>query len=208
MNQQERVQLDKMIAHGNVKDVTSDIRQKKHSPMLRQDLSNIKSILADQAAENVSSKLTQSELSGVCEQYAPFMFRNYTDLFNRAKNGDLDFDIMDMFVDVLERIEEGTLDQHQGAHEIGSLLKRLYIDSALKRSDRLDDDSSLEEKESEEPLDVNYKHYKKRQKQIAEGKVRKCAVCKAETPVCELVRRCKGNPKYQKKKSKVCKSCA
>ena len=206
MNEQERIQLNKMISHGNVEDVTGEIRRKKHSPILRKELSSIQNLLIDQASQVL--QLSPSELSNACEHYAPFMCMNYADLFMRAKNGDLDFDIMGKFIDVLERIEEGTIDQHEGAHEVGTLLKKLYIDSALKRSDRLDDDSPSAEKDDIEPLDVSYTHYKKRQKQISEGKVRKCAVCRAETPVCELVRVCKGNPKYQKNKSKVCKSCA
>ena len=38
MNTQERLQLDKMIKENNVKDYTKDIRQKKHSVPLENDL--------------------------------------------------------------------------------------------------------------------------------------------------------------------------
>ena len=202
MNSEERIQLDKMISQGSVEDVTEDIRKKKHSSKLREELGSITSLLADHAAGTLD--LTKQELSNACEYYAPFMYKNYTDLFIRAKNGDLDFEIMGTLIDVLERIEGGEINQHEGAHEVGILLKRLYIDSALKRSSRLDDDDeTAEEEKRTEPLNVDYAHFKKRQQQIADGKVRKCAKCGVETPACELIR-----TKRKKKGEKVCNNCA
>ena len=52
------------------------------------------------------------------------------------------------FLDVLKRIERGELDQHEASFEVGTLLKRLYVDSALKKADKL-------EKEHEQPLSDN-----------------------------------------------------
>jgi len=48
--------------------------------------------------------------------------------------------ILGNFVEVLRRIEDGEIDQHQGSYEIGVLLKRLYIDSALKKDKSKDKD--------------------------------------------------------------------
>ena len=39
-------------------------------------------------------------------------------------------------------MKEGEIDQHQGSYEIGILLKRLYIDSALKQDNTKDKDKS------------------------------------------------------------------
>ena len=202
MNQQERLQLDKLISQGDISDVTEDIRSKKHSPVLKREFESLRKMLEDRASGDLD--LTTGEFSQACEFYAPFLYRNYTDLFNRAKKGDLDFAIMDKFTEVLGRIEEGLIDQHEGAHEVGTLLKKLYVDSALKRSTRIDAESAAPESAPHvEPVDVDYAHFKKRQQQIAEGKVRRCAKCGAETPVCELVR----VKKTRKTTAKVCKNC-
>ena len=42
------------------------------------------------------------------------------------------------FLDILQQIEEGQLDQHAGAFEVGKLLKTMYIDSALLKAERID----------------------------------------------------------------------
>ena len=110
MNCQDRQQLDRMIRDGGVEDVTDCIRNRKHSPTLRQELENVKWLLASEYAG-------QDGFDDRCEAAAPFMFRNYTDIYNRARKGNLDFDIMGQFVDVLARIEEGELGQIEHMRE-------------------------------------------------------------------------------------------
>ena len=39
---------------------------------------------------------------------------------------------------MLRRIEVSELDQHSGAYEVGNLLKKLYIDSALRKAEKID----------------------------------------------------------------------
>jgi hypothetical protein len=39
---------------------------------------------------------------------------------------------------VLKLIEEGKVGQHEASVEVGKLLKQIYIDSALKKSEKLD----------------------------------------------------------------------
>jgi hypothetical protein len=46
------------------------------------------------------------------------------------------------FLSVLKTIEDGDLNQHEGAYKIGKLLKKLYIDSALVHAKRLDEKNS------------------------------------------------------------------
>jgi len=40
-------------------------------------------------------------------------------------------------MDILGKIEEGKVDQMKGSIEVGELLKKMYIDSALKTGDRI-----------------------------------------------------------------------
>jgi hypothetical protein len=49
----------------------------------------------------------------------------------------LDLSILGSVVDILGKIEEGKVDQMQGSVEVGELLKKMYIDSALKTGDNI-----------------------------------------------------------------------
>ena len=135
MDERERLQLSKMIKANNVEDVTQNIRDKKHSGLIRADIQtmiNIKGKFQRLAKSNPESveKMFESQCS--------FLFNNYTDIYNRLKKDELDLDIMAQFLHTLEKIENGEIDQHEGAFAIGKLLKDIYIDSALKRSEHLD----------------------------------------------------------------------
>ena len=78
------------------------------------------------------------------------------------ESGNLDFfSIMDKFIDVLEKIEDGELGQHEGANEVGKLLKKIYIDSALKQADKLDaerGDADVPKRPS--PRKIGYREFK------------------------------------------------
>ena len=68
------------------------------------------------------------------------------------------------FIDVLKQIEDGLLDQHSGAFLVGTLLKELYIDSALKKANKLNEEHDKNEdklKQSQkEPVDISWKQFK------------------------------------------------
>ena len=155
MNPNEQQQLQRMIREGGVTDVTEEIRKKKHSAYLRIDMSRLKYLVELDLQED------EPTFAARCEEAAPFTFREYTDIFNRARKGNLDFLIMEKFIDVLEKIEDGELGQHEGANEVGKLLKKIYIDSALKQADKLDaerDDADVPKRQS--PRKIGYKEYK------------------------------------------------
>jgi len=60
------------------------------------------------------------------------------EIFNKIKKDELNLQILYQLLDVLKQIEDGKLDQHTGAFEVGKLLKTMYIDSALVKAERLD----------------------------------------------------------------------
>jgi hypothetical protein len=55
-----------------------------------------------------------------------------------VKKDEIDIGILDKLLDVLKRIENEELDQHEGSFMVGTILKELYIDSALKKAEKLD----------------------------------------------------------------------
>ena len=44
-----------------------------------------------------------------------FLFTYYTDIYNKIRKDEMDLKILYKFLDVLEEIEEGKLDQHSGS---------------------------------------------------------------------------------------------
>jgi hypothetical protein len=46
--------------------------------------------------------------------------------------------ILGRLLGVLKLIEDGKVGQHEASVEVGKLLKQIYIDSALKKSEKLD----------------------------------------------------------------------
>ncbi len=55
-----------------------------------------------------------------------------------ATQDEIDINLLYNFLDILKKIEEGELDQHEGSFQVGSILKAIYVDSALKKADKLD----------------------------------------------------------------------
>jgi len=135
MNKDERLNLAKMINVNNVKDQTENIKKLQHSRLLTQDVDRMCEIKKKYA------RLSKDALSDMCFSQCSFMSENYMDIYNKLLKDELNVDILYAFIARLRDIEEGILDQHEASFEIGKLLKKIYIDSALVRADRLDQDN-------------------------------------------------------------------
>ena len=68
---------------------------------------------------------------------------------------------------VLRSIEEGQLGQHEASYEIGKVLKEIYIDSALRKSDKLDKQHANEHSSNKEdkistpePVNISWSQFK------------------------------------------------
>jgi hypothetical protein len=83
------------------------------------------------------------------------------------------------FIDILEKIEQGKLDQNEASVEVGTILKKIYVDSALKKADKLNstetdatsaaagtDAKGDETKPVEPSKNISYKEYKMRRNNI------------------------------------------
>lgn len=148
MDNNQRLQLDKLIRANNVEDVTKDIRERKHSSLIRDDITTLMT-LKKQYARLARSNPRQFDM--MIESKCSFLFNNYMDIFNRIKKDELNLDIMWQFLEVLRNIEEGTVDQHEGAYHVGKLLKEIYIDSAKTRADKLDELAAKRKKTAKKP---------------------------------------------------------
>ena len=97
-----------------------------------------------------------------CASECNFLFTYYTDIFNKVRKDEIDIGILNKFLDVLRRIEDSELDQHEGSFLVGTLLKELYVDSALKKAMKLDEKyekDRVEPKKAE--IKISWKQFKK-----------------------------------------------
>ena len=72
------------------------------------------------------------------ENQCSFLYENYTNIFNKIVNDNLDLNLLHKFLIVLEGIETGKYDQHSGSVKVGQLLKEIYIDSAVREANKKD----------------------------------------------------------------------
>jgi hypothetical protein len=157
MDDKERLQLQQMIKANNVSDQTELIRELKHSVVLRTDIQNL--IMLKNKYLNDPETLNYE---AVCE--CNFLWTYYTDLYNKIRKDEIDLTILFEFLDVLKKIEDGDIDQHEGSFEVGTLLKKIYVDSALKKAEKLNnqnEQTNVNKVEIIKPqVNISWKQYK------------------------------------------------
>lgn len=156
MNDDQRLQLQKMISTNNVEDQTQLIRNLKHSEIFRSDIHKLLA-LKNKYGNNFDSSFTMESMVE-----CSFLFTYYTDLYNKIKKDEIDLQMLYKFIDVLESIENGTKDQHEASFEIGTILKDMYIDSALKKADKLDAENPQVEEYRGADLNISWKQFKEK----------------------------------------------
>jgi hypothetical protein len=155
MDNKQKLQLQQMIKENNVEDQTELIRQLKHSEILSSEINKLLSIKAN---KNKSTEEIHLEAMNECN----FLFTYYTDIYTKVRKDEIDLSILNKFLNVLKSIEDGEIDQHEGSFLVGTLLKELYVDSALRKADKLDKENNVvnEEPIKRETLNISWKEYK------------------------------------------------
>jgi len=79
-----------------------------------------------------------------------------------VRKDEVDLKILFKFLDVLREIEDGDLDQHEGSFVVGKLLKELYVDSALRKADKLNEEHEKAKPVEKvvEPINISWKQFK------------------------------------------------
>jgi len=153
-NEKQKLQLQQMISQYNSVDQTELIRKLKHSIKFKEEINTmikIKTLYKDDT----------DKIHLECMNDCPFLFNYYTDIYNKIRKDEINLQILFKFVDMLKRIEDGELNQHEGSFLIGTLLKELYVDSALKKAEKLDEKEEEKEKEPmREGLQISWKDFK------------------------------------------------
>jgi hypothetical protein len=159
MNDEQRLHLQNMISANNVVDQTELIRELKHSVILRDEIKNLVLIREKYAGDQDAINL---EAMSECN----FLFTYYTDIYNKIRKDEIDLSILNKFLDVLRDIEDGNLDQHEASFKVGTLLKEIYIDSALRKAEKLNAENESKEPEYKGPqLEISWNEFKKMKKE-------------------------------------------
>ena len=159
MDDRDRLNLKKMINENNIEDQTELIRSTKQSDKIRMDVQTLLKLMHE---ENDLLENDPEAFNNMAIKKCDLLFNNYMDIFHKIKKKELELSIFHKFLDVLKKIEEGEVDQHEGSYEVGKYLKELYIDSALKQSENLDKKYGKENepKKVEKERNVTWKEYK------------------------------------------------
>lgn len=127
LTNRERLNLEKMLNDKDVEQTTQTIRSLRHSQQIKNDVQSLLEL------KRKYSRVSKETLNNMAVRRCNFLFKHYTNIFNRVFEDQLDLNMLGSFIEVLRRIEDGEIDQHQGSYEVGTLLKRMYIDSALRK---------------------------------------------------------------------------
>jgi hypothetical protein len=125
MDDNQRLKLQDLIKENNVQDNTDNIRNLRHSKLIRDDVDKIQILL---------NKLNIDDfkvLDNACLPHCSFLFTNYTNIYNKLLKKQIDLSILNKFLNCLKSIEDGLQSQHEASYEIGTLLKALYIDTKI-----------------------------------------------------------------------------
>ena len=128
MNPSEKDSLSKMIKENNVEDNTVNIRNNKHSQHITNDINKF---LALKKQFSRLAKTNKELFKRKAINECTFLNKNYNNILSKLLNDKLDLNILNKFIFLLKKVEDGELDQHTASYEIGKLLKSHYIDSKL-----------------------------------------------------------------------------
>ena len=162
LGEQQRIDLAALIKANKTDDCTQEIRSKKQSIVISTDVKHL--VFLKQKYERLR-KSNPNEFDAICVKQCSFLFNNYTDLYNKIMNDNLDLAILEKFLGILKKIEDGEIDQHEGSYLVGTYLKEMYIDSVLKTEAKSDNSKSNKSNKNKQALSkaekkISYKDFK------------------------------------------------
>ena len=127
LDDETRLKFNELLKESDAADNTEKIRRLKHSSKIKEQVS----IMLD--IKKRYSRLDKKTMDKMIDTQCNWLFSHYFNLFNKLKKGELDIHILGQFVNALKAVEDGNMDQHEASVQFGQILKKLYIDSALKK---------------------------------------------------------------------------
>lgn len=138
---------------------TDRIRELKHSESILADIGKVCEI---KKLHPHMRMIEEEKFNHLCQTSAPFLFNNYTDIFNKVIKDELNMEMMVKFIFILKQIEEGVLDQYDASVKVGTILREMYVDSAMRRGDNLDKENAENAPIFVEPVKTTWKEFKEK----------------------------------------------
>jgi len=164
LNPQQKLDLAAMIKANDTEDCTEEIRKKKQSTLIKNDIKQM--MFLKQKYERLA-KSNPNEFDKICVSQCNFLFNNYTDIYNKIKSDNLNLNIFGKFLDILKQIEDGELDQHEGSYLVGKYLKDIYVDSAMRQQEKIEKNDNKRRVQKKPPSvnekKISYRDFKKMQ---------------------------------------------
>ncbi len=154
----ERLNLKKMINESECDDNTDNIRRLKHSVLMRDDIRKIDTLT------NTHSEMKNTNISAfteLCQTECSFLYTNYTDIFHKLIKDELDLTIMTKLLTILKMIEDEKVDQHEGSVMVGKILKEMYVDSATRELNHLNEQRDGERAPPSTGEKISWNEFKK-----------------------------------------------
>lgn len=152
MNDNQRINLEKLISKSDdYVDNTEKIRALKHSDQIKL---NVNKLIKLRENTSVKSNFFLDECAKECN----FLFMHYPQIFNKVIKNEIDITMLNNFINCLKEIEDGKVDQNEASVKVGTILKEMYIDSALRKANMLDQQKNTPIKK--EPKNISWKQFK------------------------------------------------
>ena len=155
MNKTESIDLKNLVKEYKYESTTEKIRELKHSKTIREDITKMIEL------KKKYLRLNNKNLRNMVEKQCSFLYKNYTNIFNKIYKDNIDLNLFNKFLLVLEKIEEGKCDQHQASFEVGKVLKEIYIDSAMREGDKLDKKNKKKPVKTRKAKSISWNEFKK-----------------------------------------------
>jgi hypothetical protein len=152
MNNDQRINLQKLISKSDdYVDNTEKIRALKHSDIIKLNVNKLIKL-----RDNTSIK--SNFFTDQCAEECNFLFTYYPQIFNKVLKNEIDISMLNNFISCLKEIEDGKVDQNEASVKVGTILKEMYIDSALRKANMLDQQNNTQIKK--EPKNISWKQFK------------------------------------------------
>ncbi len=150
----DKAHLRRLINETDAADNTEYIREFKNSEKILADVRTIENL----RRKNVG--MDTAEFAELCQSEASFLYNGFTVIFNKLVANEINLATLSRLIHVLQNIESGYLNQYDGSVKVGELLKEIYLDSAVKRGEKLDAEHDGGEKKQVIPQNISWREYK------------------------------------------------
>ena len=172
LSNQEKIDLKRLLSTNECDDNTEYIRKFKHSSQIKKDIDTFMKLKEHfchhlphylSTYEKDELKFTQDSFLSRVTNECSFLNTVYPDIFMKMIKDELDITLFQRLLDILKKIEDSEADQHEASVMVGRILKEIYVDSALRHGNHLEE-VYKKDKDVVDIKPISWKEYKNKDK--------------------------------------------